>query len=88
LSKSSKLIDSKKQIPVAKPNPRGLNPAIVAVPVNLPMIPIAKHANPAMMIAIAKLLMFFMPRRLLFLLLDLASLHTRRSRKKSQTAPP
>ena len=40
------------------------------------MIPIARLANPAMIIAIAKFLMFFMPCHLLFLLLDLVYLRT------------
>ena len=46
---------------------------------NLLMTPIARLTNPAKIIAIAKLLMFFMPYHLLFLLLDL--LHTTNNTK-------
>lgn len=51
-------MDSRKQMPVPRPNPRGLNPAMEA-PVILPMTPMTRLINPTKMIAIAKLLMFF-----------------------------
>jgi hypothetical protein len=70
LSKSSKFIDSRKQIPVARPNPRWLNPTI-SEPMILLMTPNARLTNPAKIIAIARFLMFFMPCHLLLLLIDL-----------------